>query len=137
MNDRLFLEYQAHFDAAHYLKGYLGPCANLHGHRWEVRIGISGTVLNEVGILVDFRDLKDMMKAVLPDHQCLNDLAEFAEMNPTAENLAGYLFRRIDDYIQACFCNDGFKEAARPVRLDWVRVYESPGACALVERGAE
>lgn len=120
---KIFLEYRDHFDAAHYLRGYEGDCANLHGHRWQVDICISGEVLNEVGILFDFKDLKRVMKIVLPDHRCLNDLEWFAQRNPTAENLACYLFDKISSHLPF------------HLQLEWVKVWESPGACARVERG--
>lgn len=131
MNDRFYLEYQTHFDAAHFLRGYDGPCCNLHGHRWEVQLCVSGIKLNKDGILVDFKDLKKMLGHILPDHRCLNDLAEFKEKNPTAENLARFFFNRIEYHLD---CKP-LPSAECPLRLERVRVYESPGACALVERG--
>ena len=127
---RIFLEYRSHFDAAHFLRGYDGACANLHGHRWEVLIKISGTFLDENGILVDFKVLKELMKRTLPDHQSLNDISAFTDVNPTAENLASFLFNRLRTQIVE------LRKDAQ-LQLESVRVYESPEACALVERGAD
>jgi len=127
--EKFYLEYEGHFDAAHCLRGYSGLCANLHGHRWKVKIQISGDCLNEIGILVDFKDLKKMMKRALPDHCYLNDFPEFAEKNPTAENLAPTLFRIFEQELRGV-------EAGVPgtLTLEWVRVWESPEACAMVKR---
>ena len=122
---RVFLEYKDHFDAAHFLRGYEGDCANLHGHRWEVEVCVSGRSLGELGILIDFKELKRIMKKVLPDHRLLNGIPAFEQVNPTAENLALYLFEKIRFMLPY------------GVRLDSVRVWESPGACARVERQAE
>jgi 6-pyruvoyltetrahydropterin/6-carboxytetrahydropterin synthase len=119
---RIYLELKDHFSAAHWLRGYDGPCANLHGHQWDVEVCISGTELNEVGILIDFKQLKTMMKEILPDHTCLNEMAEFEFKNPTAENLAVYFFEVIRDYL--------FK-LNENIRLERVKVWEAPGACAV------
>jgi len=75
-------------DSAHFLKGYDGPCANVHGHSWRVRIWVKGNAsqLNETGILFDFTNVK-LLKDVY-DHRCLNDVAPFSGINPTAENIA-------------------------------------------------
>jgi len=76
---------KTNFDAAHKLEGYNGACANLHGHRWNVEFRVTSDklMLDEIGMLVDFKKLKDLTKAF--DHTYLNQI--FAE-NPTAENLA-------------------------------------------------
>lgn len=92
----------AHFDAAHCLTGYQGDCANLHGHRWEVRATFEkATGLDSVGISVDFKELKRRINEVLPDHRLLNDIPELRgsiatpSTNPTAENLLPVLWQRI------------------------------------------
>ena len=79
-----------HFDAAHALPGYDGPCQYLHGHTWEVEVVIAGQHLDEVGMLYDFKDIKRDLHQLLEnfDHRCLNDVAPFDEINPTAEHLA-------------------------------------------------
>jgi len=131
---RVFLEYTGHFDAAHYLRGYEGNCSNLHGHRWDVQICVSGMNLNETGILIDFKTLKQMMKDVLPDHKSLNEINPFKEINPTAENLARYFYDRFGKYLTGPL---RFHGGERNLRLERVKVWESPGACAMVERGSD
>jgi len=80
-----------HFDAAHFLKGYVGKCSNLHGHRWEVVVEVQGNRLDSVGILCDFGLVRKYLKEICDklDHKCLNDIFEF---NATAENLSKYIF---------------------------------------------
>lgn len=77
------------FSSAHRLPFYDGPCHNLHGHTWKVVFLISGPVQKN-GMVADFKELKKLLDGILPDHQYLNDLLE----NPTAENLAPYLFQK-------------------------------------------
>ena len=73
------------FDAAHFLPGYEGKCANMHGHTWVVEVWVSGKVDPVTGMVCDFGDLKAPIDAL--DHTLLNDTLE----NPTAENLAKHL----------------------------------------------
>lgn len=87
------LSIKTHFSAAHRLVGYNGPCANLHGHNWDVEIFVRGSSLNELGMLVDFGDIKRVVKEIMAevDHSDLNQLPAFMRDNPTSEHLARYL----------------------------------------------
>ncbi len=78
------------FDAAHALRGYDGPCENLHGHTWKVQVFLKGEKLNKLGLLEDFKNIKKRLQTVLAefDHKNLNDLALFQKLNPSSENLA-------------------------------------------------
>ena len=91
------IEVRAAFEAAHYIDGYAGKCARLHGHNWEVTAVVTGETLDGLGMLIDFRVLKAELRRVLDDfdHRFLNELAEFAEENPTAENLARLIYERL------------------------------------------
>ena len=82
------------FAAGHYLRDYKGKCENPHGHNYKVRVTLTGAELDKAGLLVDFKDLKDLMKPVIErlDHQMMNDLAPFAKVNPSAENLAKHFY---------------------------------------------
>lgn len=106
------------FEAAHNLRGYDGKCANLHGHNWIVEVEVAGEKLNELGILVDFKDVKRELKKLLDeyDHRYLNEIPPFDKMNPTAENLA----KLIHDEFKI---NEIFDENAKLVA---VTVFESP-----------
>ncbi len=86
------------FAAGHYLRNYKGKCENPHGHNYKVRVTLEGQDLDKVGLLVDFKDLKDVMKHVIDrlDHQMINDLEPFTRVNPSAENIAKYFYEETD-----------------------------------------
>ena len=112
---------RTHFSAAHRLTGYEGTCANLHGHNWEVEVAVRGEKLDETGMLVDFRKLKDAVRETTSelDHADLNSLAAFKSANPTSENIARHLFER----LRAMLAGHGCK-------LDHVTVRETPNSSA-------
>jgi len=93
-----YLRIKEHFDAAHQLHGYPGPCRNLHGHTWDVEVEVKGTKLDEVGIVYDFKDLKENLKDILDqyDHVFLNEVPPFDTFNPTAENLAREIYEQME-----------------------------------------
>src|ERR1700756_5740591 len=78
------------FAAGHYLRNYKGKCEKPHGHNYKIRATLSGTELDKAGLLLDFKDLKDVMKHVVDrlDHQMINDVEPFTELNPSAEKMA-------------------------------------------------
>ncbi|GGG96195.1 6-carboxytetrahydropterin synthase QueD [Silvibacterium dinghuense] len=82
------------FSSGHYLRNYRGKCENPHGHNYKVQITLRGETLDVSGLLLDFKDLKHVMRPVIDrlDHQMLNDLEPFTEINPSAENLAKYFY---------------------------------------------
>ncbi len=83
------------FAAGHALRGYRGKCENPHGHNYRVRVTLAGEKLDQIGLLYDFKDLKAAMGEIIDrlDHQYLNDLDAFKELNPSAENLARYFYQ--------------------------------------------
>jgi len=82
------------FAAGHYLRNYKGKCENPHGHNYKVRVTLCGKELDRAGLLLDFKDLKDVMRDVIErvDHQMLNDIEPFTRLNPSAENIARYFY---------------------------------------------
>ncbi|MBV8673986.1 MAG: 6-carboxytetrahydropterin synthase QueD [Acidobacteriaceae bacterium] len=82
------------FSSGHYLRNYKGKCENPHGHNYKVRITLRGEKLDPAGLLLDFKDLKQVMRPVIEriDHQMLNEITPFDEINPSAENLARFFF---------------------------------------------
>jgi 6-pyruvoyltetrahydropterin/6-carboxytetrahydropterin synthase len=86
------------FAAGHYLRNYKGKCENPHGHNYKVRVTLAGQELDKAGLLVDFKDLREVMKHVIDrlDHQMINDLEPFTVLNPSAENLAKYFYDEAD-----------------------------------------
>jgi 6-pyruvoyltetrahydropterin/6-carboxytetrahydropterin synthase len=91
------LTVKSHFDAAHALRGYPGECKHLHGHTWDIEVTVGATELDEIGIVYDFKLLKDDLNSVLSDydHAYLNEIAPFDELSPTAENLARIIYERL------------------------------------------
>ncbi len=114
----------SHFDAAHFLRGYPGKCANVHGHRWRVEIKLTGSELNELGILIDFMDVKQLLKEVTEifDHKLINDVPPFDRLNPTAENIAKMIYDNMKARLQE---NTGCR-----VNVSRVTVWESENASA-------
>ncbi len=104
-----------HFAAAHLIKGYEGGCVGLHGHNYRVEASVQTDTLSEVGIGVDFKELKLILQSVVKelDHRNLNELPPFVEENPTTENLARYIYTALK------------RKLGRSVRLASVRVWES------------
>ncbi|RMH53001.1 MAG: 6-carboxytetrahydropterin synthase QueD [Zetaproteobacteria bacterium] len=85
------------FSAAHFLRGYDGDCARLHGHNWRVKLTVTADSLNELGIAIDYKRLKQELKAALADwdHYNLNDIPPFDRINPSSEAVARELFGRM------------------------------------------
>ena len=85
---------EAGFSSGHYLRNYRGKCENPHGHNYKVYVTLAGPELDEAGLLLDFKLLKQVMRPVVDylDHQMINDLKPFDEINPSAENLAKYFY---------------------------------------------
>ena len=107
------------FAAGHYLRNYKGKCENPHGHNYKIRVTLAGAELDKAGLLLDFKDLKDVMKNSIErlDHQMINDIAPFTEINPSAENLAKYFY----DETNACLS----KVTNGRVRVKDVTVFET------------
>jgi 6-pyruvoyltetrahydropterin/6-carboxytetrahydropterin synthase len=82
------------FAAAHNLRGYKGKCENLHGHNYKVRVTLAGKEVDSVGLLYDFVHLKQVIQSVIRslDHKYLNELPPFDVLNPSAENIARYIY---------------------------------------------
>jgi 6-pyruvoyltetrahydropterin/6-carboxytetrahydropterin synthase len=82
------------FAAAHNLRGYKGKCENLHGHNYKVRVTLAGSEVDSVGLLYDFVHLKQVIQSVIRslDHKYLNELSPFDVVNPSAENIARYIY---------------------------------------------
>ena len=82
------------FAAGHALRNYRGKCENVHGHNYRVQVSAEGPELNSIGLLFDFTELKRALRETSEylDHQFINDLKPFDEINPSAENLARYFY---------------------------------------------
>ena len=92
---------EAGFSSGHYLRNYHGRCENPHGHNYKVRVTLVGAALDQTGLLLDFKQLKQVMRPVIDriDHQMLNDLEPFTTVNPSAENLAHYFYQQTNEQL--------------------------------------
>lgn len=113
---------KTHFSAAHSLRGYSGDCARMHGHNWIIEVFVKCKELNEVGIGIDFRDIKEGVKGVLQglDHFNLNELPTFQTINPTSENIAKFLYGELARKLNS-----------NAAKVSKVKVSETPGAGAF------
>ena len=73
----------------------------MHGHNWKVEVEVSGNVLDNVGMVLDFKDIRNSTNDIVNklDHRFLNDLEPFKEINPTAENIAKYIFLELSKVV--------------------------------------
>ncbi|MCG3163096.1 MAG: hypothetical protein JMDDDDMK_04474 [Acidobacteria bacterium] len=96
------------FSSAHALRGYKGKCENTHGHNYKVEVHVRGRKLNNIGLLIDFKDLKTATRKVVDylDHKNINELPPFdVEVNPSAEEMAVFFLHEVgrqvnDDRVQ-------------------------------------
>jgi 6-pyruvoyltetrahydropterin/6-carboxytetrahydropterin synthase len=82
------------FSGAHRLKGYRGKCEALHGHNWDVEAFASAKKLDAGGLSIDFKVLRNKLNGILDtlDHRDLNGVVFFKKSNPSAENIARYIY---------------------------------------------
>jgi len=112
---------KSHFSGAHNLRGYRGKCEELHGHNWKVEARFEKDNLNKIGIAVDFKILKSKLNTILKelDHAYLNKTRAFKRENPSAENIARYIFKGLEGSIKKEY-----------ISLKSVSVWESDTSCA-------
>lgn len=110
------------FASAHSLRDYPGDCAKLHGHNWKIEVEVIGHELNDIGMLIDFKEIKRHAKAVIDelDHSYLNDHSYFKEINPTAENIAQYIYQTLQTRI-----------ASNRLKMHRLTVWENDRNCVI------
>ena len=115
------LKIETKFAAAHQLRNYGGRCERLHGHNWRVEVFIAAENLNEIGLAMDFKELKDAANEQLAvlEHAFLNEVFPFTEINPSSENIAKWLYESLSKKINT-----------ENVQVSMVTVWESDNACA-------
>ncbi len=136
-----YLKTSASFDSAHFLHGYIGKCANIHGHRWTVEVSVSGREPEQTGekrgMLIDFGDLKKILRGLADsfDHALIYEsgslkAATLGALNdegvslidvpfrPCAENFARHFYELLSD---------------KGLSVKSVTVYETPDNCAVYE----
>jgi len=116
---------ERNFSSAHQLRGYRGKCENLHGHNYKIEIHARGRELNQIGLLVDFVELKQAADELVTylDHKNLNELEPFVtEQNPSAENVARFCLEKLRAKL-----ND------ERVEIYKVRCFETPTSVATYQ----
>ena len=99
---------KAHFNAAHrlYIENWsdkentkvFGKCSNpnYHGHNYELIVSLTGEIDPVTGMVIDLKDLKDIIKKYIEDpldHKNLNlDVEHFKSVMPSAENICIYIW---------------------------------------------
>jgi 6-pyruvoyltetrahydropterin/6-carboxytetrahydropterin synthase len=118
------------FAAAHAIRGHTRGCQNLHGHNYRVRVHLRARRLDDLGMVLDFADLKSIMQEILGpfDHRVINEVPPFDQRNTTAELLAEYVFGEVAKRLP---------ESARPrrrrIEVTRVEVWENDTAGAAYE----
>jgi len=120
MPARYTLKILTDFAAAHTLRDYPGDCSKLHGHNWKVEAEVTATALNEVGIGMDFKQIRKTTNAICDrlDHTYLNELSPFDEINPTAENIAAYIYAELASELNGDH-----------VKVSAITIWETERAC--------
>ena len=115
------IEVTDHFSSAHRLREQGSACERLHGHNWFVTVTLRAEALDEIGLGIDFKVIKRHLKELLDvlDHQDLNTIAPFDEINPSTENLARYIYERLGERLEG-----------QNARVHRVKVSEGPNTSA-------
>jgi 6-pyruvoyltetrahydropterin/6-carboxytetrahydropterin synthase len=98
-----FLAIDLNLAGAHQLRNYPGACSLLHGHNWKLKVEVRSERLNELGMVIDFKDLSDICWQAVGafDHRFFNEIPPFDVLNPTAENLARFFYQEIGRLLPA------------------------------------
>lgn len=120
MTARYQLKVVTDFASAHTLRDYPGSCSRMHGHNWKVELEAVATRLDSTGMGIDFKEMKRVANEVGDelDHRYLNDLEPFKNVNPTAENIAAYMYKEISGRLNT-----------DTVKVTAVTLWETERAC--------
>jgi 6-pyruvoyltetrahydropterin/6-carboxytetrahydropterin synthase len=118
--DMLTVSVETRFWASHQLTLPGGPKESVHSHNWSVTADVGSKVLSDMGLVMDFRRLKAMLNDIVAefDNVTLDNIDYFQPINSTAENVAKYIFEKLQLRLP------------KDVKLEAVRVTEEPGCSA-------
>jgi len=93
---------KTHFSSGHHLRDYPGSCELPHGHNWKVTVTVRAAELDQIGMGIDFKLLKQKVNDTVDylDHKILNDLPEFSTINPSSEHIAQFIYDRLKDPLE-------------------------------------
>ncbi len=113
------------FSAAHQIRMHGGKCERLHGHNWRIRVHARASRLNPIGMVIDFADLYRIAGELCSrfDHQNVNEIPPFDQINTTAENLARFFYDQTNTELA--------KTEGERVRVSKVEVWESDHSLAV------
>ncbi len=96
----------SHFSSGHHLRNYPGNCEKPHGHNWKIKVTMRADELDELGMALDFRDLKAAVKEIIDDldHRDLNEHPAFQQENPSSENIARHIFAELKKNLSSERC---------------------------------
>jgi len=125
---RYTLKVVTDFSSAHALRDYPGECQRLHGHNWKLEVEVASAELDQLGMVVDFKVIKQAARELTAqlDHRYLNDIEPFDTVNPTAENIAAWFYRGLSN-----------KLSNARVRVSSVTLWETERACVRYTEEAE
>jgi 6-pyruvoyltetrahydropterin/6-carboxytetrahydropterin synthase len=108
------------FWASHQLALPEGSKEPVHHHNWLVSAGLSSDELNSMAVVMDFRELKAMLDDIVSDfdNRALNEISYFRQNNPSAENVARYIYEKLRAKLP------------EGVKLQNIKVVEEPGCAA-------
>ena len=91
------------FSAGHNMREYPVNCEKPHGHNWNVEVTVRATELDELGMGIDFRTIKNAVEKVMDDldHCDLNEHQAFQKINPSSENIAVYIYDSLKDVLRS------------------------------------
>jgi 6-pyruvoyltetrahydropterin/6-carboxytetrahydropterin synthase len=115
LNKKVAVYRKEHFNAAHRLNNpawsaeenqrVFGLCnnPNYHGHNYDLIVKVVGEPNPDTGYVLDMKELSNLIKEQVLDkfdHKNLNlDTKEFAELNPSAENIAIVIYDLLKDKL--------------------------------------
>lgn len=92
---------KTHFSGGHHLRNYPGDCEKPHGHNWKVKVTVRAEKLDELGMGIDFKELKKHVARTIDelDHCDLNEHPAFKEKNPSSEHIAMFIFDNLKEEL--------------------------------------
>lgn len=105
------------FESAHHLRNYNGACERVHGHTWRVEVIIESGYDPAKGYGVDFAALQKRLGelTILLDHNHINDIPPFTDIEPTSEHLARWFHQEMRAVVETSGAT-----------IESVRVWEGP-----------
>jgi 6-pyruvoyltetrahydropterin/6-carboxytetrahydropterin synthase len=111
---------QTHFRASHQLARADGAKERPHRHEWSVTADVSSETLDSKAVVMDFHQLKAMIDGIIAelDNAALSKIDYFRRNNPSAENVAKYIYEKLEPKLP------------EGLRLCSIKVVEEPGCSA-------